>query len=254
MGADPAISLRLLNNEALRTAQGWGDMRDLGGALAVTSDAPIEDLNCLESFTANDRNIESLLDIGFALLRAFDRLPAARVTPLDRPRSLAKRLATRGLTARPPSPAMAFRGDIDAIRVNTDVAITVAAPEDARTFAAVHAFGGGRWLKKLSLETTLSAVNDAANAFYVGYVDGEPAGSAHLLVDGTTAGIYAVVTVRAHRRRGVATTLIARAIRDAQAAGCDLIGLRAGSAEGARLFASMGFDVVHESVLWVTPG
>jgi GNAT superfamily N-acetyltransferase len=207
----------------------------------------------METFTTNDRNIEGLLDIGFALLRAFDRMPAARVTALDRPRSLAKRLAARRLVPSPPSPAMVFRGDVDALVANHAVAIRVAEPDDARTFATVHAFGGGKWLKKLSLQTTLAAINEPGNTFYIGYVEGEPVACTHLLIDGATAGVYGVSTVRSHRKRGIATTLIARAIRDARSAGCDVIGLRAGSEEGARLYRAMGFEVVHESVLWRTP-
>jgi hypothetical protein len=62
MDYDARIARRMIRNGARCTANGWGDVRDLGGALALTSEAPIDALNCLTSFTTNDREVESLLD------------------------------------------------------------------------------------------------------------------------------------------------------------------------------------------------
>src|SRR4051812_9562625 len=111
MKFDPAVSLRTINNERLRRSLGWGEYRDLGGALAFTSDAPLPDLNRIESFTTDERRLEGLLDIGFALLRAFDCQPAVCVTPLDRPKSLSAALKKRGLVISETSVTMVFRGD-----------------------------------------------------------------------------------------------------------------------------------------------
>src|SRR5689334_8895608 len=96
---DPALALRMFNNDRLRgDLDEYRDTRDIGGALVTTADwSAIADLNCVKDFTSNDRHIESLLDVGFALLRAFDREPAARIGPLDRPKSLTNRLQQRRL-------------------------------------------------------------------------------------------------------------------------------------------------------------
>jgi len=251
MAFDAPASLRIINNERLRRSLGWAEYRDLRGALAITSDAPIEGLNHIESFTADERTIDDLLDIGFALLRAFDREPAALVTPLDRPVTVAERLRARGMTLAGQQSWMAFRGDAAAIATNTGVDVRVAEPDDARTFAAIHG-GSEAWVRRLSLSTTLVGMLEPGNTFYLGYVDGQAVATLHLLRDGATAGVYAVATAKAHRRRGVSSTLIARAIGDARAAGCDLVCLSTeadGYAEA--LYAKLGFARVFVSELWV---
>jgi len=253
MTYDAAVALRMLNNDNLRGAQGWCEFRDLGGALAVTSDAPIPDVNSLLDFRTDERRIESLLDIGFALLRAFDCPPVARVTPLDVPLSLADRLAARGLNPSLRRSWMAFAGDPAAIGVNAEVDVRIAGPDDAATFASIHA-GREKWLRRLSLQTTLTAMLDEGNTFYIGYVAGQAAGVCHLLRDGATAGIYAVTTMPAFRGRGLASTLIARAIADARAAACDVICLSTVSdGDAERLYRRLGFERVFESVLWTAP-
>jgi GNAT superfamily N-acetyltransferase len=251
MTFDAALALRMITNARLRTAQGWGEYRDLGGALVVTSDAPIAGLNCISDFATDEHGVESLLDLGFALLRAFDCAPAAELTPLDRPATIAAHLEQRGLQREGGRSWMAFRGDAAAIAKNADVDVRVAEPDDARTFAALHG-GADSWVKRLSLSTTLSGMLEPGNTFYLGCLDGQPVGTLHLLVDGPTAGIYAVGTAKAHRRRGVSTTLMARAIRDAQAGGCDLVCLSTdGGGYAETLYAKVGFERTFSSEMWM---
>ena len=253
MTYDAAVALRMVNNDNLRGAQGWCEFRDLRGALAVTSDASIPDLNSLLDFRTDERHIESILDVGFALLRAFDCPPVARITPLDEPPSLADRLAARGLRPSERRSWMVFVGDPAAIRVDAEIDVRIAGPDDAATFAAVHA-GGEKWLKRLSLQTTLTAMIEEGNTFYIGYVEGQPGAVCHLLRDGATAGIYAVSTLKPLRRRGICSTLIARAITDARAAACDVICLSTVSdGEAERLYQHLGFERAFESVLWSAP-
>ena len=253
MTYDAAVALRMLNNENIRGAHGWCDYRELGGALAATSDAPTPDLNSLLDFHTDDRHIESILDVGFALLRAFDCPPVARITPLDEPPSLAERLAARGLSPSQRRSWMVFAGDPAAIRVNAEIDVRVAAPDDAPTFAAIHA-GSEKWLRRFSLQTTITAMHEEGNTFYIAYLGAQPAGVCHLLRDGATAGVYAVGTLKALRRRGICSTLMARAIADARAAACDVICLSTttgGDAE--RLCQHLGFERAFESVLWTAP-
>ena len=250
MAFDAALALRMVTNARLRTAQGWGEYRDMRGALAVTSDAPISGLNCISDFTTDERSIESMLDIGFALLRAFDREPAAEMTPLDRPTTIADHLQRRGMTVESRRTWMAYRGDFASIATNSDVEVRIVEPDDARTFAAIHG-ASEPWVKRLSLATTLTGMLEPGNTFYFGCIEGQPVATLHLLRDGSTAGIYAAITSKAHRRRGVCTTLLARAIRDAQAAGCDVVCLStdAGGYAGA-LYEKLSFARVFDSQVW----
>ena len=251
MAFDAALALRMITNSRLRTAQGWGEYRDLQGAVCVTSGAPISALNSLGDFTTNERNIDSLLDIGFALLRAFDCPPAAETTPLDRPTTITGHLRRRGLTVESRRSWMVHPGDASSIATNASVEVRVAEPDDARTFAAIH----GRteaWVKRLSLSATLSGMLEHGNTFYLGCIDGQPVATLHLLRDGSTAGIYAASTMRSQRSQGICSTLIARAVANARAAGCDVVCLSTdagGYAEG--LYAKLGFVRAFESELWV---
>jgi ribosomal protein S18 acetylase RimI-like enzyme len=252
MAFDAAVASRIITNERLRSS-GWADFRDLGGALVLSSDAPIDGLNCMVGFTANDRNIESLLDIGFALLRAFDRMPAAELTPLDRPKSLPERLERRGLRKTGGKLYLLLRDDAPAIATNRDVAIKTVGPDDVRAFAQIHG-GSDRWARKLSLGSTMEGIHEPGNTFYLGIIDGEPAGSGHLLIDGKTAAIYALATLRAHRGKGIATAIVARAIADARAADCDCISISTDLSNPARsIYEGVGFAPFFESALWTVP-
>jgi len=254
MAFDPSVSLRLINNERLRRSLGWGEYRDLGGALALTSDAPVPDLNRIESFVTDERHVEALLDVGFALLRAFDREPAAFVTPLDRPESLGEHLRRRGLAPGERTVSLVCSDDATPGRANRDIEVRRAGPDDATTFANIVAAGAPKWARSLTLAGTLAGVHDPGSTFYVAYDGGEPAGTLHLLRDGATAGLYAVATLKAHRRRGVCSTLLAAAVSDARDAGCDVVGLRtAAEGDARRLFEAAGFSPAHESVLWTAP-
>jgi GNAT superfamily N-acetyltransferase len=249
MAFDAAIALRMITNGRLRNAQSC-EYRDLRGALAVTSDAPIPDLNCLNAFTTNERNIESLLDVGFALLRAFDREPAAEVTPLDRPTSLVKHLQRRRMAITGRRTWMAFRGDPAAIPANAEVEVRVAEPDDVRTFANLHG-GSEAWVRRMSLSSTMAGMLDPANTYYLAYLEDQPVATLHLLRDGATAGIYAVGTIKTHRRKGVSSTLIARAVTDAQSVGCDLICLSSEANGYAQtLYTKLGFHPAFESQMW----
>jgi GNAT superfamily N-acetyltransferase len=254
MEFDAALARRMLNNRNLRASQGWAEIRDLGGALALTSDtAPIPGLNCLLEFDTREAALDSLLDIGFGLLRAFDRDPAVEVTPLDRPTSLAQQLKNRRLRLETRGTWMVFRGDAEAITPNPAVEVRIAEPDEARVFAQVLG-GGERWVRQLGLRTTLVAVLEPGNTFYLGCVDGVPVSTLHLLIDGATAGVYAVETLKAHRRQGISSTLMRRAIMDARAAGCDAVVLSTatdGYAES--LYTRQGFQKLFESQMWVQP-
>ncbi len=165
----------MLTNDRIRCAQGWCQYRDLGGALCATSDGPIPELNALRDFTTDDDRIEGMLDIGFALLRAFDCPPAAEITPLDRPPSLERRLRDRTLVQRSARTWMRFAGDEVAIRTNPDVRIRIAGLDDIPAFAQVHG-GSDRWVRRTSQQSTLTAMHDGGSTFYIAYLDGQPAG------------------------------------------------------------------------------
>ena len=87
---------------------------------------------------------------------------------------------------------------------------------------------------------------------YLAETRGEPAGTAtlllmpHLTYDcAPTAFIEAVVVAVGHRRRGIATSMLTRVLRDTRSAGCNKVQLlshKRHAADGAhRLYEALGF-------------
>jgi GNAT superfamily N-acetyltransferase len=77
----------------------------------------------------------------------------------------------------------------------------------------------------------LSAANhrnlqNPKQSFYVGSLGSTVLGVVLSVIEGGTAGIYAVATLPDHRKSGVSTTIMKRAISDAQARGCKTITLQ----------------------------
>ena len=241
----------MLANADIRGRQGWTQRFDLQGALASVSDAPIAGLNCVSAIDVPDHRVESLLDVGFALLRSFDREPAVEITPVDRPRTLARRLKRRRMAVRERRVWMRLRDDAPPIAVNADVEVLVVTPDEARTFAMLHGGSNGT-MRRLSLHSTIEGLLDARrHTYYLGCVDGEAVATLHLICDRGTAGIYAVGTKRDFRRRGISSTMMARAIADARARRCREITLSTAAGGYAQsLYERQGFEVVFESELW----
>ena len=254
MPFDAITSLRIINNQRLMLATHRGEYRDLRGALAITSDAPDPRWNCLEGFSTDDRHLDGLLDVGFSLLRAFDRPAAARLTPLDRPRTIARQLERRGLRPLERETSMCFTGDIESIPTNDAVTVRRIDADDAAAFAAVEAQARGLARKDLLLGAALANVLDPDHWFYLASVEGQPVGTTLVVHEDETAGIYAVATLKAHRRTGVASTLVARAVRDARLQGAATICLETLTGSDAmHLYAGLGFTPAHESTLYVEP-
>ncbi len=254
MAFDPVVSLKIVNNQRLMQATHRGEYRDLGGALCITSDASEPKWNCIEGFTTTDAKLDSLLDIGFSLLRAFDRPPAARTTPLDRPAKIAAGLQRRGLVEREREVSMTFSGDAGAIPANDAVTIKRAEPDDASAFVSLHqrANNYADWTKPFLLGAALANIIDPNHTFYIASLDGEPAGTLLAVRDGQTSGLYSIATLKSVRGQRVASTMIARAITDAQDGGGDCVCLEApANSDAVRLYAEVGFVAAHETVLWV---
>lgn len=251
MPFDPAVSLRIINNQRLMRATHRGEYRDLGGALAITSDVALAPFNCIEGFTTDARRIDGLLDIGFSLLRAFDRAPAARLTPLDRPTSVEEHLRRRGLTPATHDVSLVHRGDWPVVAPPGGVTVRRAEPEDAGDVATVQslAFRSSKWMRPFLLGAALANIIEPGHAFHVAYAAGEAAGAALSISEDGVTGIYSVAVLRAHRRTGIASALVAKAIADIEPGTLVCAEVERDS-DGHRLFEKLGFEAAHEAALW----
>ena len=76
-------------------------------------------------------------------------------------------------------------------------------------------------------------------------VDGEPVSFTNLYLDGDTAQVEAVATLEAHRRRGYAKAVVARAVDEAEAAGAAWIFLVADAEDWPQeMYRKLGFEGV----------
>jgi GNAT superfamily N-acetyltransferase len=88
---------------------------------------------------------------------------------------------------------------------------------------------------------------------YLAEWDGEPAGCAQLFLEAGIAGIYAVGTLPAFRRRGIASTLVGHLVREAMAHGdCVCLQVIAGS-PAERIYARLGFQRLFAQECYYLP-
>lgn len=62
--------------------------------------------------------------------------------------------------------------------------------------------------------------------FYIGSLNAEPAGTVLSVFEDMICGIYAVATIAEHRKKGISTTIMNEAIRDAKSRGTNIITLQ----------------------------
>lgn len=259
MKFDAVTSLKVVNNQRLMVATHRGEYRELGGALALTADLVHPRFNCLEGFTTNIHRLDSLLDVGFSLLRAFDRPAAVRLNPLDLPPGIGERLARRGLVETGRDVAMVLGdGARPPHDPHADIRIVRCDPESAAAWAALHVQAAGlpSHVKPILLGATLANVLDPDHAFYLAEADGQHVATLLAVSEGETTGLYSIATLKSYRRRGIATALTLHAIAGAQAAGatCICLEVAADNAAAIAMYEALGFVAVHETVQWVERG
>jgi hypothetical protein len=88
---------------------------------------------------------------------------------------------------------------------------------------------------------------------FIGRVDGRPVGSSFLTRTGSLAGIYAVGTATAARKRGVGTAVTWAAVAAAGDWGCDAVVLQA-SEMGYPVYVKMGFKSVVDYARFLPAG
>lgn len=79
--------------------------------------------------------------------------------------------------------------------------------------------------------------------YYIGYLGGQAVGCGSLLVNGNIAGIYNIGTIKAARRRGVATQILVTLLREAQKRGHTQAVLTA-MPSAVRLYQLIGFEEI----------
>ena len=93
------------------------------------------------------------------------------------------------------------------------------------------------------LEGTLSDPSYRAQHRYLGYLDGVPVATSAMVLEAGVAGIYAVATLPAARRRGIGRSMTVRPLLEARRRGYRLAVLQS-SAAGYAVYQRIGFERV----------
>lgn len=130
--------------------------------------------------------------------------------------------------------------------VDGDPITPIATDEDAVAFAEVQgaAFLDDddpdiEWWRAMLREKAVKNYSAPEQSLYLLRVDGDPAAVTLVLRSGPVTGIYAVATKPAYRGRGLASTLLAQARRDAAGGRLTLQVVEGSDAE--RLYLKLGF-------------
>jgi GNAT superfamily N-acetyltransferase len=97
-----------------------------------------------------------------------------------------------------------------------------------------------------------AVLGSPAVTWFVGRDGGQPASACAVSLAGTIAGVYAVGTAHAHRRKGAARATIATAMLDCAARGARVAGLLSDTA-ALPLYVDLGFLVIDEPSEWRVP-
>lgn len=166
--------------------------------------------------------------------------PALMVTPATEPADLGEWLAGQGWSSEA-VPVMAWEpGPLPPTPL---VEITEAGPDDLdRVFQLVQRvfFPSASQLYLEIGRRSIWSAGRIGMRHFIGWVDGVPVGAASLFDWGGLTGIYNMCTLPAYRSQGVASAILARLIRVAQAAGSEAIALVPTPA-GRRLYERFGF-------------
>jgi GNAT superfamily N-acetyltransferase len=169
------------------------------------------------------------------------------IGPNSRPADLADRLERHGLTlARTMVGMTVDLTDLDtALDTPVDFRIEqVHGPEMQRLWARLvgegSGFGPAAAQALADLEPRLSDPTYLRKPRYVGFLSGRPMATAALVLAAGVAGVYAVSTLPAERRRGIGTAMTALPLLNAQAQGYR-VGILQATAMGLPVYRRLGF-------------
>jgi hypothetical protein len=159
--------------------------------------------------------------------------------------------AAHGMVAVSEIPIMALTGRIEASPAD-GLSLRALAAGEARLHSEVAgpAFGAPSDLFAGITEQVLARREFRG---YVGEVDGEPVVTAMSVRVGAAVGIFNVATLEAHRRRGHAAAITARATRDGFREGASWAWLQS-SRVGYGVYERLGFTTLERRPCWVSRG
>jgi len=205
-----------------------------------------------------DRTIAAVKDLYAAQGLAFGWMTSGAA----RPRDLPERLVAAGMVKADELAGMVLTDLATPIRSNKDIEVRPAGDDDQRRAAGMFAEAYGmpidiaRWFT----EAMILAAGKIKTSMYHAYVPDRPGpvafGNLVFIPDSSLVLLGGAATLSDFRGSGIYTTLVARRLADARAAGADAAVIQAVRGTSAPVCAKLGFTEVLplELYAWVPPG
>ena len=231
-----------------------GEFVERGDVMLIYSHPEFEiGLNFACRIRTDEARIEQLIDDVCEWFHSRDVAPHFRVSPLTRPNNLAQILERRKFVCNERETQMVLEGKDTESPTNPRIAIETAKADDLEKCVTIqhHAFGGTGHPSPTMIKMTRASFESGMSTPYVARIDGELVGAGSLTNWAGVFGIYGVATIETARGQGVATAIVRKMIRDAQARDNAPICLQAETnSSEQRWYERMGFRVVYDRTGW----
>lgn len=238
------------NQEYLKQRLGRSESAIFGAHWVLMPDAPYPRFNHVSCIRIDAEDVNDLLATARLFFQA-QGLPTSclMVTPATQPHDLGTRLGQLGFAAEP-NAVMIWDGT--PILASPDVRVERATEDQAplvfeviRRIFFAHASESSLAAARRSVK--ISFEEDAIN--YLAYWGGQLAGAGMLFPRGEMGGIYNMCTLPQFRGRGVATSILAQCLADAQQRGCTYVGLTP-TDQGRALYRHLGFREAYQELYY----
>jgi ribosomal protein S18 acetylase RimI-like enzyme len=255
-GLNQAIALNFAETSShLHRSTPGATLLDTDGLVIADSGVADPAFNCVTLFRLDPETVDLQIKQAVETVAASGRPFSWWVDPVATPSDVPERLEAAGLgkPERVPimklslvdTPAPAEVAGLEIRKVTT--------PEELADFTAVVAGGlepptdTGREFMARAVSAALDPAGPAR--FIVGYLEGTPVSCAEVVLHGGVAGLYNIVTLPGHRRRGYGSALTLAALRLAQTEGY-LAAVLEASPEGEGIYLRLGFDTCGEFLVY----
>lgn len=225
------------------------DVKDIGHAI-LCSNRRIPSTGYNHAFRVNvtESEADKLIADVVRYYKSMGLKPCFMFSPATRPQTLANSLLRADFKPLLEEDVMVYRGKSKNFAASPDV--TVVANDrsllDVWTDVSMKSFGVPVVLRDAFLDMYGKASQYNGTRSYLGYFQGKPAGVCGLVSFKGAGGIFTVGTAPEHRRKGVATALLHKAIADSLTMGNSLLYLITTKGSNAeRLYTSLGFEVAY---------
>jgi len=234
------------NQEYLRQQLGQSQSRRYGAHWVLMPESPFPRFNHVGRIRVEPEEVPGLIAECRAFFRA-EGIPTycLMVSPATRPAGLADELRNMGFRCQTEAVMVWEGGEIPPIR--QPLRVEQARPDqlDLVFYLLQRVFYPGAPLETMEAGRKGVDVSAAIGAIhYIAYWENRPAGAGMLFPYASMGGVYNMATLPEFRRRGVATAVLSAILKDAQALGCEYVGLTP-TLMGRPLYRRMGFRVAY---------